>query len=144
MDKNGPIILIDDDEDDLHLFIDIFSDMNLSNEVHLFKSTKSVIAFLQRPEILPFLIISDIHMPMMNGFELRDLLRKDPLIRAKNIPYLFFSTATGLKVASGQGSPEFQGIFKKPDKKSDWKHVLEAIVEYWKLSVPADDYIASV
>lgn len=140
MDKNGPIVLIDDDDDDLHLFIEIFADMNLSNEVHLFRNTASVIAFLQRPEIDPFLIISDIHMPTMNGFQLRDLLRRDPLIAGKKIPYLFFSTATGLKTSAGSHGGEYQGIFKKPAKKTEWREVLDCIVKYWTLGMPPADY----
>lgn len=140
MDKNGPIVLIDDDDDDLHLFIEIFADMNLENEVHMFKNPASLIAFLQRPDIHPFLIISDVSMPAINGFMLRDKLRNDPLINPKNIPYLFFSTATTLKVAESGLVNEFQGIFKKPDKKSEWKAVLDSIVNYWKLSLPPEQY----
>lgn len=140
MDKNGPIVLIDDDDDDLHLFIEIFADMNLRNEVHLFKNTSSVIAFLQREEVNPFMIISDIHMPTMNGFQLRALLRNDPLIARKKIPYLFFSTATGLKTSSGGPSGDFQGVFKKPGKRTEWREVLDCIVKYWTLSMPPDEY----
>lgn len=143
MDKNGPIVLIDDDEDDLHLFIDIFADMNLRNEVHLFKNTSSVIAFLQRPDVDPFLIISDIHMPMMNGFQLRERLRTDPVIRNKKIPYLFFSTATHLKESGKDSGGEYQGIFRKPGKRSEWREVLDSIVKYWTLSLPPGEYFTT-
>ncbi len=140
MDKNGPIVLIDDDDDDLHLFIEIFADMNLRNEVHLFKNTSSLISFLQRPEINPFMIISDIHMPGMNGFQLRDHLRKDPLINKKRIPYLYFSTATGMKPDAEELRDEFQGIFRKPGKRSEWRNVLDAIVRYWALNTTPEDF----
>ena len=139
MDKNGPIILIDDDDDDLQLFIEIFADMNLQNEVHLFKNTRSVITFLQKPEINPFMIISDINMPVMNGFQLREQLRRDPAINKKNIPYLFFSTTPGIQITARNTTQEFQGVFLKPDKKSDWRIVLDTIVKYWKLSLPPDE-----
>jgi CheY-like chemotaxis protein len=140
MDKNGPIVLIDDDDDDLHLFIDIFADMNLNNEVHLFKNTSSLIAFLQRPEVDPFLIISDIHMPTMNGFELREKLRQDPLINLKKIPYLFFSTTTGIKSSDKNLTSEYQGIFVKPTKRAEWRNVLDTIVRYWTLGMPPGEY----
>jgi CheY-like chemotaxis protein len=139
MDKKGPIVLIDDDDDDLHLLIQIFADMSLPNEIHLFRNPSSVIAFLQRPDIQPFLIISDINMPQVNGFELMDMMKKDPLISQKKVPHLFFSTASSLRSAE-EGSDCFQGIFTKPDKHSAWKDTLSAIVKYWTLSMPQDKY----
>jgi CheY-like chemotaxis protein len=140
MDKKGPIVLIEDDEDDLRLLIEIFADLNLTNEVHLFKNPDSVIAFLQRPEIDPFLIISDINMPLMDGFKLREVLKNDPLVNRKRIPYLFFSTVVALKAVSGNRDTNFQGIFKKPNKQSDWRETIETIVKYWSMSLPSEAY----
>lgn len=140
MNKKGQIVLIDDDEDDLHLLIEIFADLNLPNEVHLFKNTSSVIAFLQKPEVDPFLIISDINMPVMNGFELRQVIQKDPVVNAKRIPYVFFSTATSFQLISDGTAINFQGIFRKPTKPSEWKETLATIIKYWTLSIPPDEY----
>jgi CheY-like chemotaxis protein len=140
MNKKGPIVLIDDDQDDLHLLIEIFSDFNLPNEIHLFKNTDSVVTFLRKPEVDPFLIISDINMPVTNGFRLREMIVNDPQINSRNVPYIFFTTSTMLKVvASGKGH-SLQGIFKKPSRHSEWKETLSAIVLYWTLSMPPDEY----
>lgn len=140
MNKKGPIVLIDDDQDDLHLLIEIFSEFNLPNEIHLFKKSESLIAFLRRPDIDPFLIISDINMPVMNGFKLRELVMNDPEITVKNIPYIFFTTSTMLKVVGDGKGTTFQGIFKKPARHAEWKETLMAIVKYWTLSMPPDEY----
>ena len=140
MNKKGPIVLIDDDQDDLHLLIEIFSDFNLPNEVHLFKNTDSVVTFLRKPEVDPFLIISDINMPVTNGFRLREMILNDPQISNRNVPYIFFTTSTMLKVVAIGKVPTFQGIFKKPTRHSEWKETLSAIVLYWTLSMPPDEY----
>lgn len=139
MNKKGPIVLIDDDQDDLHLLIEIFAEFNLPNEIHLFKSAESLLAFLRKPEVDPFLIISDINMPVVNGFRLRDQVYNDPAI-SRSIPYIFFTTSTTLRVTSqGHGAP-FQGIFKKPARHSEWKETLMSIVRYWTLSMPPGEY----
>ena len=139
MNKKGPIVLIDDDDDDLSLLIEIFAEFNLPNEIHLFKNSSSVIAFLQKPEVDPFLIISDINMPVLNGFQLRDTFNLDPLVNFKRIPYLFFSTAPSHPdVISDPITSNIQGIFKKPVKHSEWKETLSSIVRYWTLSMPED------
>ena len=140
MNKKGPIVLIDDDQDDLHLLIEIFSDFNLPNEIHLFKNTDSVVAFLRKPEVDPFLIISDINMPVTNGFRLREMILNDPQINSRNVPYIFFTTSTMLKVVDLGKRPTFQGIFKKPSRHSEWKETLSAIVLYWTLSMLPDEY----
>lgn len=137
MNKKGPIVLIDDDEDDLHLLIEIFTDMNLPNEIHLFRNTASVISFLQKPEVDPFMIISDINMPVLNGFQLRQTISLDPLINFKRIPYLFFSTSPSYDViVNDPTSAMIQGVFKKPAKHAEWKETLSTIVKYWTLSMP--------
>jgi CheY-like chemotaxis protein len=140
MDKKGPIVLIDDDQDDLHLLIEIFADLNFPNEIHLFKNTSSIIAFLQKPEVDPFLIISDINMPVINGFQLREMIMNNPQINSKRIPYILFTTAAILKVVSSAKGISVQGIFRKPAKHSEWKETLMAIVRYWQLSMPPDEY----
>ena len=138
MDKTGPIVLIDDDDDDLQLLIEIFADLNLRNEIHFFKNTASVISFLQRPEVNPFLIISDVNMPVMNGFELKRKFAADPVIRAKKIPYLFFSSNPNVIAISTDEMDAYQGIFRKPVKKSEWREMFNTIVKYWTYSDPTD------
>ena len=140
MNKKGPIVLIDDDQDDLQLLIEIFSDLNLPNEIHLFKNIDSVVGFLSKPDVDPFLIISDINMPVTNGFRLREMILSDPQSNCRNVPYIFFTTSTMLKVVANAKGRTFQGIFKKPAKHSEWKETLSSIVRYWTLSMPPDEY----
>ena len=140
MNKNGPIVLIDDDEDDLQLLIEIFADFNLPNEVHLFKSAESLLKFLRKPDVDPFLIISDINMPVTNGFKLREMILNDDQINTTGVPYIFFSTSSMLKVSSNRKGSSLQGIFRKPARHSEWKETLSAIVRYWSLSMPPEEY----
>jgi CheY-like chemotaxis protein len=140
MNKSGPIVLIDDDEDDLKLLIDIFGDLNLPNEIHLFKNTSTALAFLQQDDIDPFLIISDINMPIMNGFQFRELILNDQALNKKKIPFLFFTTSFNFQVVSKTNNLSVQGVFLKPSKTAEWHHTLKTIVTYWQLSVSPETY----
>ena len=71
MDKTGPIIIIDDDLDDQDLLRELFAELKLDNEVRFFPEGESALDYLSNPAIRPFLIISDVKMPRMDGFELR-------------------------------------------------------------------------
>lgn len=140
MNKKGPIVLIDDDQDDLQLLIEIFAEFNLPNEVHLFKSADSLLAYLRKPDVDPFLIISDINMPVTNGFRLRQMIIEDEQIDSRTVPYIFFTTSTTLRVVNTSNPAAFHGIFKKPVRHSEWKETLMAIVRYWSMSMPPADY----
>ena len=74
MDKAGPIIIIDDDLDDQDLLHELFAELNLKNEVLFFTEGESVLEYLSDPTIKPFIFISDVKMPRMDGFELRKLV----------------------------------------------------------------------
>ena len=93
MDKNGPVIIIEDDEDDQFLFEQVFLRLNFKNKVIFFSDGQDALEYLTTTAELPFLILSDINMPRLDGFALREKLHTDAALQVKCIPYLFFSTA---------------------------------------------------
>jgi CheY-like chemotaxis protein len=54
---------------------------------------EKALAFLKSTTEVPFLILSDINMPKLDGFALRQKIHVDAQLQLKCIPYLFFSTA---------------------------------------------------
>src|SRR6476619_2617243 len=59
MNKNGEIIVIEDDVDDQEMFTDIFQKIKINNKVLFFGNGEEALEYLQRPGIEPFLILSD-------------------------------------------------------------------------------------
>ncbi len=132
MNKSGPIIVIDDDVDDQHLIIEIFKELNVKNEVLVFSNGHDAITFLTTSKSQPFLILSDINIPKLNGLELRDQIHNNEQLRLKCIPYLFFTTTSEQKMVIDAYSKSVQGFFVKPASSESFKRVLNNIVEYWK------------
>lgn len=130
MNKKGPVVIIDDDTDDQELLREVFADLQLTNEIHIFTDGESALKYLANATIHPFFIISDIKMPGMDGFELRDLLssRSDHL---KTIPFLFFTTGGTPQSLQHAYSLSVQGIFQKPVRYGEWKETIQHIVSYW-------------
>jgi CheY-like chemotaxis protein len=95
--KNGPIIIIEDDADDQEILAEIFQKLNYRNEVLFFFDGQEALDHINACKEPPFLILSDINMPKLNGFALREKLRTDSHLSNKCIPYLFFSTALNQK-----------------------------------------------
>jgi CheY-like chemotaxis protein len=131
MNKTGPIIVIEDDTDDSEILEAIFKELNLPNELKLFDSGEDALAFISQPSVNPFIILSDINMSLMTGFELRAYIRKEPDLDIKCIPFLFFTTGASRQFVEKAYSLSVQGIFQKPPQYEKWKVLIKEIVDYW-------------
>lgn len=132
MDKNGPVIVIEDDADDQFLFQQVFSKLGYVNEVIYFFDGQEALDFLMTTPILPFLILSDINMPRLDGFALREKLQTDAALQVKCIPYLFFSTAASQEMVINAYSLSVQGFFLKQQTLIGLEETIKSIMEYWK------------
>ncbi|PQJ10282.1 response regulator [Flavipsychrobacter stenotrophus] len=140
MNKNGPIIVIEDDLDDQHLLIEIFAKLGYANEVHYFMNGYEALDFLNRTDIQPFLILSDINMPKINGFELRYKVFNNEELKMKCIPYLFFTTGANKQSVVEAYAMSVQGFFKKPGSLEEFESTIKKIVEYWKECIAPNEY----
>jgi CheY-like chemotaxis protein len=132
MNKNGPIVLIEDDADDLEVFTDVFTELNYPNKVIHFQDGFSALDYLTNFSQQPFIILSDINLPKLNGFKLREKIHNNEQLRLKCIPYLFFTTAADRQSVIEAYSQSIQGFFTKPSSYSELLRVMRNIFEYWK------------
>ncbi len=132
MNKNGPVVIIEDDEDDQAILKEIFLKLNYPNQVIFFSDGQEALDYLHQTDVLPFLILSDINMPKLDGFALRAKLKTDAALQVKCIPYLFFSTAATQKTVIDAYSLSVQGFFVKQTSLAEIEATISAIMEYWK------------
>jgi CheY-like chemotaxis protein len=128
--KNGPVIIIEDDADDQDFLAEIFQKLNYQNKILFFFDGQKALDHINATDELPFLILSDINMPKLNGFELREKLKTDAKLSNKCIPYLFFSTAVNQKAVIDAYSQSVQGFFLKPNSMGELEKTISAIMEY--------------
>src|SRR3954462_11502445 len=93
MQKNGPILVIDDDNEDLELIGDALKSLNVKNDIELFQDAHESLEFLAKTSRKPFFILCDVNMNEMSGFELRQEINKLENMELKSIPFLFLSTS---------------------------------------------------
>lgn len=135
MRRNGEIIIIEDDEDDRLFLKDIFESLDYPNKIRFIEDPLDAIPYLSNPVVVPFIIISDINMPKINGFELRDRILANKEISGKCVPYIFLSTSKNPENVLRAYSSNVQGYFKKEEDFSLYKTVIQNIVEYWLTSL---------
>lgn len=140
MNRYGPIIVIEDDPDDQELFDIAFTELGYKNEVCYFWNGEEALEYLNRTEVIPFLILSDINLPKMDGFALRNQVKTDAKLQVKCIPYLFFSTASNQKIVIDAYSLSVQGFFVKQNSIAQLKETLEIIMKYWEKCASPNNY----
>jgi len=132
MNKSGPIIVIEDDADDRSFLMEIFKELNYKNETIYFEDGERALAHLINEPIEPFLILSDINMPKINGLELKEKIQNNEDLRLKCIPYLFFTTTANQQYVIDAYSKSVQGFFVKPNSMEKLTIIIKKIVEYWQ------------
>ncbi|HEY3402580.1 MAG TPA: response regulator [Ohtaekwangia sp.] len=138
--KSGPIIIIEDDADDQDVLTEIFKKLNYPNKILFFFDGQKALDFINDSDDSPFLILSDINMPKLNGIALREKLKTDAKLSIKCIPYLFFSTVADQKSVIEAYSLSVQGFFVKQNSMGELEKTIFAIVEYWRRCAAPNDF----
>lgn len=133
--NDSPIFIVDDDIEDAELLQQAWSELNLPNKLHFFKSAEQVIHQLETESTSPFLIISEINLPKISGLELKKYLLEHPQINFKSIPFVFLSGEPSQKQIEQAYTFCTNGVFKKADSFSKMKQQLIDIAKYWSESL---------
>ncbi len=140
MNKDGEIIIIEDDKEDQELFAEIFKGLAVDNQVLFFDNGEEALKYLQQPDIEPFLILSDINMPKLNGFELRERVFTNKELSKKCIPYIFFTTSASEEAVRNAYAFSAQGFFIKPVSFKELEEDVVSIITYWKKCFSPSDF----
>lgn len=132
--KSGPILIIEDDEDDISIMKEIFMELGLTNKLIRFTNCIDALDYLKQTTDRPFIIFCDINLPRQNGMEFKKELDDNPQLRKKSIPFVFHTTTTDIvTVNEAYTKMTVQGFFKKETDYSSIKKNLQIIVDYWEL-----------
>ena len=86
------------------------------------------------------MIISDINLPILNGFALREKIRTDAELQLRCIPYIFLSTCMNKDTVRNAYGLNVQGFFLKPNTYKKLQETINSIINYWMLCA-APNYI---
>lgn len=129
-----PIVLVEDDKDDCEFIIGALHDVGATNEVRCFSSPVAALDYLRTTNEIPFIIISDINMPHMNGLAFKRMINSDEKLNSKRIPFVFLSTSANAYLVDEAFHLCVQGYFQKPAAVKAYYEIAKAIIEYWKSS----------
>jgi CheY-like chemotaxis protein len=122
-------LIIDDDEDDIHLLLHAIKGVDQSIVCYTAQGAKEALEVLSNNQAeRPDLIFLDINMPLMNGWQLLDLIKKDPAYR--DIPLIMHSTSSIPDEINRSFEMGALCFFTKPSDFNELKSALKIIVTY--------------
>jgi CheY-like chemotaxis protein len=130
------ILLVDDSDDDVLLLEESLSESKFVNLLHVVHDGEEALAYLRREgtyynAVLPGLVLLDINMPRMNGFEVLSAMKGDPALRTIPVVMLTTSTRDEDVVRSYDGGA--CSFVSKPVNFEKLKEVIKQFALYWSL-----------
>jgi CheY-like chemotaxis protein len=134
MPLNGPIIIIEDDQDDQEIIKEALLDVGVNNDIIFFDNGFDALADLKQREEPPFFIICDVNLPKQDGIEFKRELDSHEDLRKKCIPFIFYTTyISQYAVNEAYSNLTVQGFFHKSETYTEFRELIRLIVQYWKL-----------
>jgi len=132
--KQNPIVIVEDDSDDCEMLKYTFREIGVLNEFRCFENPVPALEYLKNTAEIPFIIISDMNMPKMNGLSFKKAVNEDVSIRKRKIPFVFLSTGKENNLLESAYNLSVQGYFQKPADINSLKEIATAIIMYWTKS----------
>lgn len=134
MAKSGPIVVVEDDNDDLDILKEALRENEVGNELICFSNGPDAFDYLKNTTQQPFLILCDVNLPRQNGIEFKTQIDSDEYLRQKSVPFIFYSTyVSQYAVNEAYKNLTVQGFFQKNDTYQEFKNVIKTMVDYWSL-----------
>jgi len=128
------ILLVEDNEDDVILTTLAFKRGKVSNNIHVAMDGVEALAFLRREGKYaaaprPDIILLDLNLPRMNGHELLEKIKTDPLFKA--IPVIILTTSKAEDDIVKTYEHHSNCFISKPVVMEDFDKVIMTLEDFW-------------
>lgn len=123
------VLLVEDSEDDILIVQRAFKALGLGHELHAFATGEAALAHLENTRVRPDLVLLDINLPGLSGFEVLRRLRMDALVRTVPITVLSASERERDVVEAYEAGAN--SYLVKPIKFEQFTQLLRQWNDYW-------------
>ena len=126
--KDLVIYSVDDDKDERFFIKEAFTDFVDADQIHFFANGVELIDRLSEESgPSPDFIIMDLNMPLMNGREALEIIKKNP--KWKNIPVIIFSTSNYEKDIAYCLAAGAKKYICKPASMMEYPKIFESLIK---------------
>jgi two-component system, response regulator len=122
------VLLVEDREEDIELTLRAFDRARLGNEVVVKRNGFEALEYLRHGRI-PALILADVNMPLMNGIDFLEEVRRTARLRL--VPVIMLSTSTEDRDMIASYERGANGYVRKPAMFSDFTDLIARLGMYW-------------
>ena len=129
MNKTYNVLVVDDDADDQLMIKMALEQISDQYTIQLASNGREALACIEATQIVPNLILLDLNMPVVDGFELLHQLKQSALYRY--IPTVILTTSdnkTDIEKAYDLGANSF---VTKPSTHQGLNRLVQNLHEYW-------------
>ncbi|MBN1860731.1 MAG: response regulator, partial [Candidatus Thermoplasmatota archaeon] len=128
------ILLVEDNRDDILLIERVFNKSKLSEKFDLVvaqdgNQAVSYLKDLKQKEILPMILLLDLKLPRVDGFEVLQRIRKNE--KTQLIPVIVFTSSKEEKDITKAYLLGANSYVRKPIDSEKFISVLQQIISYW-------------
>jgi CheY-like chemotaxis protein len=126
------MLIVDDDDVDVKGITRAFKKMRIANPVERVKNGAEALAALRGPlASKPLIVLLDLNMPVMDGFEFLTELRKDAQLSATIVFVLTTSKSDEDKLAAYEKN--IAGYLVKSDLGASFQKLIDLLTSYWRV-----------
>jgi len=139
--RNGnPLMIVEDNETDIICLKRAFEKNGVSKPIITAGNGEEALAYLKGVESsnenerarIPNLILLDLNMPIMNGFEFLGAIKADE--RFRSIPVIVLTSSTS-KVDMNESYKNYvAGYIEKPLDPEEYSEIIKILDDYWTLN----------
>lgn len=125
------ILYADDDEDDKAILVEMMRRINPAINVVTTENGLQAVKFLEElddKKTLPACIVLDMNMPIMNGIQALEIIKKSPVY--KSIPVFLFSTSSNPSDVATTNKLGAEAFITKPYGQKELLEVCEEFAAY--------------
>ncbi len=127
------ILYVEDSKLEIMRFKMALETNQYTNKVEIAMNGEEGLTFLNKNRHhLPKIIVLDLKMPIMNGLEFLEQIKKDPTLQ--RIPTIILTTSENEKDIEKCYHYQIAGYFAKPFGMKAYNTMVERIITYWRFS----------
>ncbi|MDG4715344.1 MULTISPECIES: response regulator [Winogradskyella] len=132
------VCIVDDDEIYQYTVVKALETIGLKEKIQVFSDGDEAFTFLldniDNPEALPDVILLDINMPIMDGFQfMEEYVKIKPKVGKKIVIYMVSSSVDSVDIERAKSISEISDYIIKPIKPGELRRIINELYEEGKL-----------